>query len=258
MPDLPASTVVATRQIDLVRETEAVMSEIPTVRSRGQDSVGDGIPKRPSRSLTLSAWAGIIGPALFTAAFLAQEAFRRDEYHPVAEPVSALEAGPNGWIQQVNFVVFGLLTIAFAVGLHRGLRQTKTGVVGPALLFVSGVGSLLAAVFPLREDAAGVTYDPGGHRVAGFMFFLTSAVGLIVISRRVARDPKWRRLAKYTLVTGIVALIGFLAGGTLFMPVDAPLHDWAGLYQRVLILAVVFPCRLVLSLNLLRVAYDRQ
>jgi hypothetical membrane protein len=234
------------------------MSETPTVRTDRQDSVGDGIPKRPIRWLTLSAWAGIIGPALFTAAFLAQEAFRRDDYDPVAEPVSALEAGPNGWVQQVNFVVFGLLTVAFAVGLHRGLRPTKAGVVGPALLLVSGVGSLLAAAFPLREDAAGVTYDPGGHRVAGFMFFLTSAVGLIVVSRRVARDPKWRRLAKYTRVAGMVALIGFFAGPPLFMLDDAPLHDWAGLYQRVFILAVVFPCRLVLSLKLLRVATDRQ
>ncbi len=131
-------------------------------------------------------------------------------------------------------------------------------MAGPALLLVSGVGSLLAAVFPLREDAAGVTYDPGGHRVAGLMFFMTSAVGLIVISRRMVRDPKWRSLTKYTLAAGIVALIGFLAGGLLFMPDDAPLHEWAGLYQRVLILAIVFPCRVVLSLKLLQVASDRR
>ena len=88
---------------------------------------------------------------------------RRGEYDTLAEQVSALEAGPHGWIQQINFVVFGLLTIAFAVGLHRGLRATRAGVAGPALLFVSGIGLLLAAVFPLSEDAAGVTLRPVGH-----------------------------------------------------------------------------------------------
>jgi hypothetical membrane protein len=230
------------------------MSHMPATSTHGQDSAGDGLGQRPGRAISLSAWAGIIGPVLFTAAFLAQEALRRHEYHPLAEPVSALEAGPNGWIQQANFVVFGLLTIAFAVGLHRGLRPARAGVAGPALLFVSGIGLLLAAVFPLREDAAGVTYDPGGHVIAGIMFFATSAAGLIAVSRRASRDPRWQGIATYTLAIGIVALAGFVAGGALFMPDDAPLHDWAGLYQRVLVLAVLFPCRIVVSLRLLQVA----
>ena len=60
------------------------------------------VGKQPNRSVTLPAWAGILGPVLFTAGFLAQEAFRRDGYDPLAEPVSALEAGPNGWVQQTN------------------------------------------------------------------------------------------------------------------------------------------------------------
>jgi Protein of unknown function (DUF998) len=137
------------------------------------------------RSLVLLAWAGIIGPVLFTAAFLVQERFRVDEYSPIAEPVSALEAGPNGWIQQVNFVAFGLLTVAFAVGLHRGLRPTRAGIAGPALITVSGIGLMLAAAFPLREDATGVTYDPpGGHIVAGFMFFMTSRRGVEALHAR--------------------------------------------------------------------------
>jgi hypothetical membrane protein len=209
---------------------------------------------QPIAVTPLLAWAGIVGPILFTAGFLAQEAMRVGEYHPLSEPVSALEAGPNGWLQQVNFVVFGVLTIGFAVGLHRGLRPTRAGIAGPALLFVSGIGLLLAAIFPLREDAAGVTYDPGGHFVAGIVFFPSAALALIVLSRRLARDPRWRSLATYPLVAGAVAVAGFVVMGRFMIPDDAPLHDWAGLGQRLLILLVIFPCRVALAVRLRRIA----
>jgi hypothetical membrane protein len=149
------------------------------------------------------------------------------EYDPVAESVSALEAGPNGWVQQLNFVVFGLLTIAFAVGLHLGVRRSRAGIAGPAILVLSGVGLLLAAALPLREDAAGVTYDPGGHVVAGFTYFLSSGVWLIVMSRRMARDPQWRGVATYALASGITMVGLFVAIGRLVIPEDAPLHPWA-------------------------------
>lgn len=125
------------------------------------------VPARPAdetradRFTVASAWAGIIGPALFTAVFLTLEAVLGDRYDRVAEVVSALEASPYGWIQRLNFVVFGVLTLLFAAGLHRAVRPSRLGVAGPALLGVSGVGLLLAAVFPLREDANGATYDPG-------------------------------------------------------------------------------------------------
>ena len=52
---------------------------------------------RRGSALPALAWAGIVGPVLFTVAFLAQDAIRRDEFSPVAEPVSALEVGPKGW-----------------------------------------------------------------------------------------------------------------------------------------------------------------
>jgi len=53
------------------------------------------------------------------------------------------------------------------------------------------------------------------------MFFMTSAVSLIVLSRRIANDPRWSGVATYTLVAGITALVGFIAGGILVMPDDA-------------------------------------
>jgi len=111
---------------------------------------------------------------------------------------------------------------------------------------------LLAAAFPVREDSAGLTYSPPGHVVAGTMFFATSAFGLVVLSRRLRRDPGWSGLSGYAAVAGGTAVIGFFAMGALVMPDDAPLHDYAGLGQRMLILLVVFPCRITLAVRMLR------
>jgi hypothetical protein len=65
-------------------------------------------------------------------------------------------------------------------------------------------------------------------------------------------DPRWRGLATYTLATGITIVVLFLAIGALASTPDVPLYRWFGLTQRVL-LAVWYPCLIVLSLRLLRV-----
>lgn len=211
------------------------------------------LPTQTSR-LTLAAWAGLLGPVLFTLTWVAQELFRIEEYSPIKEPVSALAAGPNGWIQSVNFVVFGVLTMAFAVGLYRVSHSSRAGVVGSALFLVSGLGGLMAAAFPLREDAAGVTYDPGGHFIAGMTFFTSSALALVVISFALGERAELRRLAMRVRLAGILMLVSNPVMGILVIPDDAPLHDWAGLAQRVIVLGLLFPARLALSYRLLRVA----
>ncbi len=227
-----------------------------TVQAR---KLGKGTAQDPARGPVLAALAaaGIIGPILFTVAFVVQGLFRLHEYSPVAEPVSALEAGPAGWVQQVNFVVFGVLTIAFAVGLHLGVSPARAGWVGPAILVLCGVALLWAAVFPLRENAAGVTLPPGPHLVGGLTYFLGNAVWPVVLSRRLAGDPRWRGLATYSLASGITIFLLFVANGVLVIPDDAPLHPYAGLAQRA-VLAVLFPCMIVLALRLLRVARVRR
>ena len=217
------------------------------------ESTNLAVRARP-RAATVAGWAGVVGPALFTACFVAQEWFRAGAYDPVAEPVSALEAGPYGWIQQLNFVVFGVLTLVFAVGLHAGIERSRAGWIGPALLGVSGVGLLVAAVFPLRADASGAVYDPGGHFIGGILFFPVTAAALVALSRRLARDPRWRALAGYTLLAGVVAIAGVVVSVTLVFRDGAPLADWGGLVQRVLILAVLFPCRVALAARLLRLS----
>ncbi len=168
--------------------------------------------------------------------------------------MSALEAGPYGAVQQISFVVLGVLTLVFAGGLQRGLRPSRWCAVGPGLLALSGAAALLAAAFPLRQDAAGVVYDPGGHVVAGTMFFAASALGLVVLSRRVAADPVWSGLARWTLIAGLASVAAFVLMRALAVPDEAPLHEWFGLLQRAVVVLGLFPIRVALSMRLLRVA----
>lgn len=219
--------------------------------------VADAAPAATTRRAVhpALAWAGIIGPILFTVTFLAQEAFRRADFDWVALPVSALEVGPAGWVQQINFVVFGVLTIAYAVGMHRGMRPTRGGWAGPALLLLTAVGLLIAGAVPLREDAAHVIYTPAVHFVGGGMlFFLGTPAAFIALSLRMRRDPSWRGLAAYTLGSGLVLVGLAVAFMRLAVPDGAPLHDWAGLLQRVIVLVVIFPCRIIISARLLSIA----
>ena len=94
----------------------------------------------------IGAVAGMIGPILFTVGFAVQGLFRRGEYDPIAETVSALEAGPNGWVQQLNFLVFATLMMIFGTGLGWGLRTGRRSI-GSAVVVFWGVGLLGAGLF---------------------------------------------------------------------------------------------------------------
>lgn len=110
----------------------------------------------------------------------------------------------------------------------------------------------MAGVFPLREDAAGVTYDPGGHAPAGMTFFLGSTLALIVISFRMARDPGWRSLRIGIIAAAVAMVVGNVIMVRFVIPDDAQLHDWAGLGQRILVVGLLFPARIALSHRLIR------
>jgi hypothetical membrane protein len=164
----------------------------------------------------------------------------RPGYSFVAQPVVVLVAGPNGWVQDLNFVVLGAAMIAYAIGLQLGVRPPRWAMLGPALLVLSGIGPLWAGV--------------AGPRPAHFlMTFLGAATGLIVLSRPMAQDPSWQPLAGYTLTTGMAILVVIPLHSLLALPVDGPLHPWWGLFNWSA-LTLWLTCTLVLALRLLRVA----
>lgn len=232
------------------------------------DKLYDVVPEEPNGAEAQSDWsftpqtftrqrmlatAGICAPILFALGFVIQGFLRTDlrlGYNPITQEVSDLTAGSLGWIQQVNFLVFGLLVIAFGIGLSRGVRKASPWMVGPLLIIWNGIELIIAGLFPRRENAAGHIYDPlGVHMLNGMLFFLSIGIVLVLLSLQLARDERWRNLAIYTRVTGILVFVLNVLNGFFAEAAGDPLHPWLGLFQRT-ILAVWFLCLIILALRL--------
>lgn len=162
--------------------------------SNQPDVVGVGPTHGLERRSVIAALAaaGIAGPIIFTLVAIVQSLIRAD-HSLVGLPISALGAGPSGWVQDVNFLLEGALLVAYAIGLHLGVRPARLGELGPALLVLGGVGVMLAGVFPAVGASGAFSEEQVGHTVVSFMAFLGTGIGFIVLSWRLARDPRWRR-----------------------------------------------------------------
>jgi hypothetical membrane protein len=191
-----------------------------------------------------AAMAALIAPLVFAVLVVAQ-GLRYPDYSHQALPISALAAWPHGWVQTLNFLALASGMFAFALALHRGIAPDRTVVAGPMLLATSGLGLILAAAFPWsRIDGAFAV--PPGHLAGAALTFVGASAGFIVIARRMRRDPRWRDLASYTLMSGVIILVLSLATMAFARTEGAPLHPWLGLLQRVMLL-VWFPCMMILS-----------
>ena len=153
---------------------------------------------------------GVIAGPLYVVVSLAQ-ALTRDGFDPGRHAWSLLANGDWGWIQIANFIVTGLMTVAFAVGLRRCLPSTWA----PRLISVYGVSLVAAGIFradpalgfPLGTpaDARDVSWHGALHLACGAVGFLCLVIGCFVLARRLT--PGW---ATFTRVTGIVFLAAFV------------------------------------------------
>jgi hypothetical membrane protein len=198
------------------------------------------------------ALAGFVGPAVFTVLVIVQGVLQPD-YNHIKLPISALAAWPLGWIQETNFLILGLSIIAFAAGLHKGMRPARKasqGAAGAAFLAMGGVGVIVVGAFSWTL-VDGVLIEPPPHVVGAITTFASTGLGLVRLSRRMAEDPGWRDLASYTKATGLAVLVLFVAVGFFAVDAGTPLHPWAGLLQR-LLCVVWFSCLIVLAVRLRR------
>ena len=199
---------------------------------------------------------GVIAGPLFVATFLVEGATRA-HYDPLRHPVSSLALGDWGWTQDANFIVAGLLTLAFAAGLRRALRPGKGSTLRPLLVGVWAVGLLGAGIFvtdpvsgypPGTPEAVQYSWHGALHDLFSLPAFVALAAACFVFGRRfAARDE--RGWAVYSAVSGLVFVVAFVFASAGFGQA-AGLVDLAGLFQRVAVV-VGFGWLTLLAVHLL-------
>jgi hypothetical membrane protein len=167
---------------------------------------------------------GVIAGPVYVSVALAQ-AFTRNGFDLTRHPWSMLANGEHGWIQVANFVVTGLMVIAFAVGLGRALAPGAGARWAPRLVAAYGVSLIAAGIFradPGLGFPVGTAPGPGPITTPGLLHFAAGAIGFtclaiagFVVARRFRAEgrPGW---ARYSQVTATVFLAGFVmvaAGG---------------------------------------------
>lgn len=165
------------------------------------------------------ALAGMIGPLLFTLVVALLDIVQYkflvlNGFDPLTQsPVSANALGPYGWLQDANFVIFGLLEIAFALGLYQSVKGgTLAKITSVGFVFVIGVSMLLSG-FPTDNFNAGQTgqivvqtWHGAIHNFAFYLFALSQVLAYLFMFGRFRKDPRWRGYAWYSLTIGMLAL----------------------------------------------------
>jgi hypothetical membrane protein len=77
--------------------------------------------KLPRISPRYAALAGIAAPLIFWSLIFTQEYLTPLPYDAVKITISELVLWPYGWIQTVNFIVFGVLVILAGIGLQHSI-----------------------------------------------------------------------------------------------------------------------------------------
>ena len=192
-----------------------------TARRTGAGRASGGLD---GRALPLRAWlllaAGTAGGLAFTGVYLAEGATRAG-YRALAQPISALSLGPGGWVQQLNFIVFGVLVCLSAAGWRAALAPGRGAVAFPVLRIAAGAGLVMDGLF--AQDPSG-GYPPGArpgavtvhgqlHTLFAVITITALASGCFVLAARFAAEPAWRRWATFAAAAGVATIVFIAAFG---------------------------------------------
>jgi hypothetical membrane protein len=173
-------------------------------------------PSRTNTATRAMLACGVIAGPLFVAIATVQ-LLTREGFDLRRHPISLLSLGEHGWIQVTNFILAGLLSIIFSVGVARVLRDGPASRWGPRFFALFGVGLVIGGIFradPALGFPAGapegypehITTHGMIHAFAPPLSFLSLIAASLVIARRLAAGG----LRRAALITRIVAAVCFV------------------------------------------------
>ncbi|WP_418005028.1 DUF998 domain-containing protein [Mycobacterium sp. PDNC021] len=179
-------------------------------------------PRRIATATLITA--GIVGAVQITVISLTL-AVTRTGFDMRRHANSQLVLGDWGWIQTVDFIVFGLLMMAAAIGTARVSRPSRAGLIAAAGVFGYGLGAGVIVGFNPTDPAFG--FPPGTpavyagydqistsariHGVAGMVGFLAMTTACFAFARYFAgvRRTGWS-VASAAMGAAVVVVCGLL------------------------------------------------
>lgn len=171
---------------------------------------------------SLLGYGVLAGPA-YVLVSVAQ-ALTREGFDLTRHPWSLLANGPLGWIQIANFLLTGVMTVAFAAGLRRALRAGPGATWAPRLIGAYGLSLVAAGVFR-ADPAAGfpvgtptgavrISWHGGLHLLAGAIGFGCLVAACLLLGRRFGAEGRrsWAAFSRVTGVLFLAAFVGIAAG----------------------------------------------
>ncbi len=153
------------------------------------------------------ALCGVIAPVLFTILVIL-ESLLRPGYSQIFNDISDLGIGPYSIIQNISFIIFGLLSIGFAMGLGNKLPN-RAGKAAKWLVVVFGLCIILAGV-TLFSVGTDVIYakDVVAHGLVSAIAFLLIIIAQFMtwLALRKSNSSIWGRYPLYSLICGIVSI----------------------------------------------------
>ena len=194
--------------------------------TRAPRSVSPAASRRPAHaadpSTRVLVTAGIVAGPLFVVVGLVQ-VLTREGFDLTRHPLSLLALGDLGWIQIANFIVAGVLSIAFAIGFARAVPSGAASRWAPWLLGLFGAGLVVGGAFPAdpglgfppgTPEGIPSTLTPNGlvHAFAPPVAFLSLIGACFVVARRLGRDGR-RTAAICTRSLAVVCFVLVLPMG---------------------------------------------
>ena len=184
------------------------------------------------KSQLLFAFCGIIGPILFTFLIIV-EGFIRPGYNPIVNDISDLGLGPHALIQNINFIIFGLLAIGLALGIGAKLPY-RAGKAVKWLVIIFGLGTMLAGV-SLIFSAPGVIHASNvlTHIIVSIFSFISITIAQFLTWQALkgSDDTLWKRYGRYSLISGLLSILTFL----LFILPSSFSYSYNGAAERLFV-----------------------
>jgi CubicO group peptidase (beta-lactamase class C family)/hypothetical membrane protein len=158
-------------------------------------------------------------------------ASRYPGYSIIDQAISELSAigAPTNRLWAMMAVVYGILILAFAIGVFRAARGNRPLRVTGALLLAFAGSGLLWRFFPMHQRGTELTWEDTGHLV------LSAATVLLILSFiGIGAFALGRRFRAYSFATALTLIV---AGGFVFAwagrVAAGGLTPWLGAVERI-------------------------